>query len=82
MLTKLKINILGWLGVTPKEVVFEKIDTVVIKKAAKKAPAKKAPAKKAPAKKAPAKKAPAKKAPAKKAPAKKSSGGGKGSAVL
>jgi hypothetical protein len=47
MLTKLKINILGWLRVTPKEVVFEKMDTVVIKKSAKKAPAKKAPAKKA-----------------------------------
>ena len=45
MLNKLKINILGWLRVTPKEVVFEKMDTVV-KKAAKKAPAKKAPAKK------------------------------------
>ena len=66
MLNKLKINILGWLRVTPKEFVFEKMDTVV-KKAAKKAPAKKAPAKKA---------------PAKKAPAKKSSGGGKGSPAL
>ena len=69
MLTKLKINILGWLRVTPKEVVFEKIDTVVVKKTAKKV-AKKAPAKKV-----------SKKAPAKKV-AKKSSGGGKGSASL
>lgn len=65
MLNKLKI----WLGLTPSEMVFEKIDTVVIKKAAKKV-AKKAPAKKV-----------AKKAPAKKV-AKKSSGGGKGSKSL
>ena len=69
MLTKLKINILGWLRVTPKEAVFEKMDTVVIKKAAKKV-SKKAPAKKV-----------SKKSPAKKV-AKKSSGGGKGSAAL
>jgi hypothetical protein len=65
MLNRLKI----WLRLTPSEVVFEKIDTVVIKKAAKKV-AKKTPVKKL-----------SKKAPAKKV-AKKSSGGGKGSASL
>ena len=66
MLTKLKI----WLGITPKELVFEKVSTDAFLALAK-PPAKKAPAKKAPAKKAPAKKAPAKKAPAKKAVVKK-----------
>ena len=64
MLTRLKI----WLGITPKEVMFEKAITDALL-ASIKAPAKKAPAKKV-AKKAPAKKAPAKKV-AKKAPAKK-----------
>ena len=63
MLTRLKVKILGWLSVTPKEVVFEKKEVSFDKAsvdaflASKKAPAKKAPAKKAPAKKAPAKKA-------------------------
>ena len=79
MLTKLKMKIFGWLRVTPKEYVFEKVSADVFL-ASLKAPAKKAPAKKAPAKKAPAKKAPAKKAPAKKAPAKKSAGS-KGNSV-
>ena len=71
MLTRLKIKVLGWLKVTPKEVMFEKAITDALL-ASIKEPAKKAPAKKAPAKKAVAKKAVAKKAPAKKAPAKKS----------
>ena len=62
MLTRLKI----WLGITPKEVMFEKAITDAFL-ASIKAPAKKAPAKKATAKKATAKKATAKKAPAKKA---------------
>ena len=53
MLTRLKI----WLGLTPGEVVFEKVDLPEFNVVVKKAPAKKAPAKKAPAKKAPAKKA-------------------------
>ena len=75
MLTRLKI----WLGITPKEVMFEKAVTDALL-ASIKAPAKKAPAKKAPAKKV-AKTAPAKKV-AKKAPAKKTSGGGKGKAAL
>ena len=71
MLNKLK-RFLGLESAKSQvEWMFEKVDPVVIKKAAKKAPAKKAPAKKAPAKKAPAKKAPAKKAPAKKAVVKK-----------
>jgi hypothetical protein len=61
MLIKLKMKIMGWLRVTPKEAMFEKVITDAIL-ASIKAPAKKAPAKKAPAKKAPAKKAPAKKA--------------------
>ena len=52
MLTRLKI----WLGITPKEVMFEKAITDAFL-ASIKAPAKKAPAKKAPAKKATAKKA-------------------------
>jgi hypothetical protein len=59
MLTRLKFKIFGWLRVTPKEAMFEKVITDAIlasiqapaKKTAKKAPAKKA-AKKAPAKKA------------------------------
>jgi len=50
MLTRLKI----WLGITPKEVMFEKAITDALL-ASIKAPAKKAPAKKV-AKKAPAKK--------------------------
>ena len=61
MLTRLKIKVLGWLKVTPKESVFEKVSADAFL-ASIKAPAKKAPAKKAPAKKAPAKKAPAKRA--------------------
>ena len=56
MLIKLKMKIMGWLRVTPKEAMFEKVITDAIL-ASIKAPAKKAPAKKAPAKKAPAKKA-------------------------
>ena len=72
MLTKLKI----WLGITPKEAMFEKVITdailASIKSPAKKAVAKKSPAKKAVAKKAPAKKAVAKKAVVKKAVVKKS----------
>ena len=68
MLTKLKI----WLGITPSEVVFEKIDLPEFKVVVKKAAVKKAPAKKAAVKKAPAKKAAVKKAPAKKAAVKKS----------
>ena len=55
MLTRLKI----WLGITPKEVMFEKAITDALL-ASIKAPAKKAPSKKV-AKKAPAKKAPSKK---------------------
>ena len=51
MLTRLKI----WLGITPKEVMFEKAITDALL-ASIKAPAKKAPARKAPAKKPPAKK--------------------------
>jgi hypothetical protein len=58
MLTRLKI----WLGITPREVMFEKIDLPEFKVVVKKAVVKKAPAKKAPAKKAPAKKAAVKKA--------------------
>ena len=46
MLSKLKI----WLGLTPAEVVFEKIDLPEFKVVVKKAPAKKAPAKKKAAK--------------------------------
>ena len=71
MLTKLKI----WLGVTPKESIFEKVTAdaflASMKPPAKKATAKKAPSKKSSAKKAPAKKSVAKKAPSKKAKAKK-----------
>jgi DNA-binding protein HU-beta len=66
MLNKLK-RFLGLESAKSQvEWMFEKVDPVVIKKAAKKAPAKKAVAKKAPAKKAVAKKAPAKKAVVKK----------------
>ena len=66
MLNKLK-RFLGLESAKSQvEWMFEKVDPIVIKKAAKKAPAKKAPAKKAPAKKAPAKKAVAKKAVVKK----------------
>jgi len=67
MLTRLKIKVLGWLKVTPKESVFEKVSADAFL-ASMKAPAKKT-AKKAPAKKT-AKKT-AKKAPAKKTSAKK-----------
>ena len=66
MLTRLKI----WLGITPKEVMFEKAITDAFL-ASIKAPAKKAPAKKAAVKKAPTKKAPTKKAPTKKTVKKK-----------
>ena len=46
MLIKLKMKIMGWLRVTPKEAMFEKVITDAIL-ASIKAPAKKAPAKKA-----------------------------------
>ena len=54
MLTRLKIKVLGWLKVTPKESVFEKVSADAFL-ASMKAPAKKT-AKKAPAKKTSAKK--------------------------
>ena len=63
MLTRLKIRVLGWLKVTPKESVFEKVSADAFL-ASMKAPAKKT-AKKAPVKKT-AKKAPAKNTSAKK----------------